>query len=374
MATRKYKPGKDGTYSAKVWDGTYNADGSKHRINLRSKKSSGDLERKVNEFRRLVAEGLNLVRTTYTFGEYAQHWLDTYKSICAPNTRNMYRNIIDKHLYEIADYQLTDIRRSHYQFVINEAANMPRTCQQLVLTFRQIIKAAMSDKYLPSTSIMDICDGVTVPNYRASEKRPLTKAEKEAILKADFTDREKAFVFIIYGCGLRRGEALALDPVDINFKAHSIAVNKSLAFDGNDYYIKSTKSENGERIVPMPAYLSAYLATYIKNLKTPWLFARRDGGRMTKSAYDKMWASIVRKLNKAAGGTDSIKVIHDLTAHVFRHNYCTSLCYQVPDISLKRIATLMGDTLKMVMTVYNHLMEEQQDIKKTVEKALDICG
>ena len=93
---------------------------------------------------------------------------------------------------------------------------------------------------------------------------------------------------------------------------------------------------------------------------------------MTKSSYDKMWASIVRKMNAAAGGTKDLHVIHGLTAHVFRHNYCTALCYQVPAISLKRIAALMGDTLQMVMTVYNHLMEEQKDLSETIENALVI--
>lgn len=45
MAKAKYSKGKDGHFRAKVWDGTYNADGSKHRINLTSKKSSADLEK-----------------------------------------------------------------------------------------------------------------------------------------------------------------------------------------------------------------------------------------------------------------------------------------------------------------------------------------
>ena len=48
MAKAKYKMNSRGEYATKIWDGTYNADGSKHRINLKSKKSSADLEKKVN--------------------------------------------------------------------------------------------------------------------------------------------------------------------------------------------------------------------------------------------------------------------------------------------------------------------------------------
>lgn len=56
MAKAKYSKSKDGYFRAKVWDGTYNADGSKHRINLTSKKSSADLEKKVNALKDKVAK------------------------------------------------------------------------------------------------------------------------------------------------------------------------------------------------------------------------------------------------------------------------------------------------------------------------------
>ena len=49
MATAKYKRGKDGYFQAKVWDGSYLENGKKHYVPLRSKKSSKDLEQKVQE-------------------------------------------------------------------------------------------------------------------------------------------------------------------------------------------------------------------------------------------------------------------------------------------------------------------------------------
>lgn len=65
-------------------------------------------------------------------------------------------------------------------------------------------------------------------------------------------------------------------------------------------------------------------------------------------------------MNHAAGGTDSFPVINGPTAHIFRHNYCTNLCYHVPEISIKKIAQLTEDTEKMVMDVYNHIIEEKE--------------
>ena len=64
--------------------------------------------------------------------------------------------------------------------------------------------------------------------------------------------------------------------------------------------------------------------------------------------------------------------ITGLTAHVFRHNYCTNLCYQIPKISIKRIAQLLGDTEKMVLEVYNHIVLEKEDAAGAVNDAINL--
>ena len=81
---------------------------------------------------------------------------------------------------------------------------------------------------------------------------------------------------------------------------------------------------------------------------------------MTKSSYVKLWAGIQKKMGSP-----------DLTAHIFRHNYCTNLCYQIPTISIKKIAELLGDNEKMVIEVYNHIILEKEDAQKAVEQALN---
>ena len=78
------------------------------------------------------------------------------------------------------------------------------------------------------------------------------------------------------------------------------------------------------------------------------------------SGQPEMWDSIRQKMD-APG----------LTAHIFRHNYCTNLCYQIPVISIKKIAELLGDHEKMVIEVYNHIILEKEDAQKAVEMALN---
>ena len=96
MAKAKYSKGKDGYFRAKVWDGTYNPDGSKHRINLISKKSSADLEKKVNEFNLKVQNAEFTPQANDTFYDYALIWLDTFKTTKELATYKMYETIINK--------------------------------------------------------------------------------------------------------------------------------------------------------------------------------------------------------------------------------------------------------------------------------------
>ena len=61
-----------------------------------------------------------------------------------------------------------------------------------------------------------------------------------------------------------------------------------------------------------------------------------------------------------------VKPIQKLTAHTFRHNYCTELCYQIPTISTKEIARLLGDNEKMVIDVYSHLVEGKENTSEAL--------
>jgi integrase len=192
----------------------------------------------------------------------------------------------------------------------------------------------------------------------------LTDYEKLAITKADFLPMERAFVYILYGCGLRRGEALALTRFDISLERRELSVTKAIAFDVNTPVLKDTKNYK-HRTVPIPDSVYPAIADYIKSMHTTSLFHMKDGSYITNSSLDKMWARIVRKMQAVSEHT-----IEGLTPHIFRHNYCTSLCYQIPSVSIDKIAGLLGDTPKMVIEVYNHEIVEKEKPAETVSAAL----
>lgn len=374
MAKAKYKQREDGRWYTTYWDGTYTPDGKKKRVSVYSTKSSADLEKKVNALKRQAAEKAS--------GEepdeekdmdiylYAKQWLSTYKSSKTTNTKKMYENVIEKYIRKLYGLSIRKIRHSHFQFLLSEASQYPRLCQQVKLCFKQIMKSAARDRYYRKSDLDDLFDGLETPTYRPAERRALTSEEKTAIQEAPFTDRERTFVYIAFGCGLRRGEILALTPFDIDLKRGVIKVTKSIEFDVNTPAEKDTKNYK-HREVPMPPFLLSWMKNH-RFSNGQRIISKLDGSTMTKSSYDKMWRQIKQKIfdTKKKETFETISD-YDLTAHYFRHNYCASLCYQVPTVSIKKIAALLGDSEKMVLEVYNHIVEDNEKVEEALKSAIN---
>ena len=366
-------------WSTKIWDGTFTPDGKKRRKTLSSKKSSADLERKVNEFKEQMKDNKGLVFSNYMFLEYAYHWLEVAKSAKEKNTQAMYQNVIRVHFDFLADVPLTEIRHSHFQQAINNQLDHPRTCKNIDITFKQVIKMAIRDRILPKSAYDDICLDISLPTYQKTEKRPLTDVEKQAVKAVELDEKKMAFLMLLYFCGLRRGEALALTRFDFDFKNKRVNITKNLIFVNGIPEIKPyPKSHNGVRKVPMPDELVKKIQKFVESSDGGPLFTMRNGQLMTKSSYDRMWESILTALNQAVGYNPwsrnrGLPPIQDLTAHIFRHNYCTELCYRIPELSTKMIAKMLGDSEKMVLEVYSHIVDEKEDVFDVINSTLSLA-
>lgn len=363
MAKAKYTKQANGYFQTRVWDGTYK-DGKKHYIFLRSKKSSKDLERMVQEYNDNVRERRNVRQTDVLFSDYAIGWLSVYKAGRSNGTKEMYRKIIDNHFGALDGVKVIDVNQLHYQTIISDAQGKTRTQQQIKLTFQQIMRAAVRDKLYPSNLYEELEEVMEPIRYKSPEKRALTPNEKKALFAADLSPMDRCFVNILYGCGLRRGEALALTRFDVDLKNHQINVNKAVEFLGEKPSIKEPKTRNSYRKVPIPPIVYADIEKYVKSSGTH-LFVNRKKEMLTKSGYRGMWDRILKGMQSV-----SDEPITGLTAHVLRHNYCSNLCYQIPRISIRKIAELLGDTDNMVLNVYNHVVLEKEDAAGAVSDAL----
>lgn len=367
MPKAKYKRRKDGRFGTYVQNG-YLPDGRPNRIPVYAA-SSAELEKKVAEIRYEIGHGTYIAQKDILFIEYAEQWFATYQLQNQPPTQAMYRRMIYKYLKPLHQMPLFNIKKSDIQWVINQNSQHPRTCQQIRLTVRQIIACAIDDGLL----VRDVCRKVKLPTQKKNPdngRRPLTDIEKAAIDSADFTPKQRAYVAILRGCGLRPGEASALKPLDINWKTKTLRVDEAITYDENKVVWKEPKSDAGYREIPMPPFVVDALRAYMPTVRDTVLFPmERKGGPMTKSSRRRFWEGILRKIREAAGETVTSQGIQNqkifgLIQYTFRHNYCTVLYYS--GVSIKEAVRLMGHSdYKLIMEIYAHLDKQKE---KTPEK------
>lgn len=363
----KYTKRADGRYCTHV-DLGYNDCGKRIRKTLYGK-TIKELDEKVLQIK--IDRNSGIIKNKDTnFYTYATCWLNTYKAKSAINTRAMYENILEKHIKNsIGHLTISEITKSDIQSMINEQFEHYETCSKIIMTLKQIFNSAIDDNMIHKSPVK----GITLPPKPVSTKRILTDLEKQAIITAELLPMQRCYLYILFYCGTRREEALALTKQDINLTTHSLIINKAIVFDKNTPVLSKTKNQTSTRTVFIPDAGFKVIYDYIANCRTFYLFTKQDGELMTQSSYTKFWQSIIKQLNRAIMTENQWQAvehmpmnlraknrpIHDLTAHIFRHNYATMLYYS--GISLKKAAALMGHSdTKMIMEVYSHLDEQKE--------------
>jgi len=167
-------------------------------------------------------------------------------------------------------------------------------------------------------------------------------------------------VLFIYYTGIRRGEAVALKWTDIDWKNNYVHINKSVEFIKNQPHVKKPKTENGDRVVPIPYAFMPYLRIMRSRSKTDYIFTQITTGKPhTESSYKKMWDRWFNDFNASLGGTKEYRVTRRFTAHMLRHTYITFLFEnKVPDLIIQNVAGHADITFTRKQ--YTHLREEME--------------
>lgn len=168
----------------------------------------------------------------------------------------------------------------------------------------------------------------------------LSKEEVKLILEAHSNIKHKMMLCLIYSCGLRCGELLALKPLDIDSKRNIVL-------------LKNAKGKK-DRIVPLsPKILQMLRDYYILYKPKIYLF---EGNIPTTSYSEKSLQSVLKQALKK---TNSKKPV---TLHWLRHSYATHLLESGTD--LRYIQELLGHSSSKTTEIYTHVSAKSiQQIK-----------
>ena len=172
---------------------------------------------------------------------------------------------------------------------------------------------------------------------------------KEEYLKfADVMMDKPVFYYafeMLYWCGIREGELLALIPADFDFEKCTVSISKSYQRLNGQDVITSPKTEKSNRIITMPQFLVEEIQDYLKQL-----YGIGKGDRMftiTKSGLHREMDRVAK-----AAGVQRIR-IHDI-----RHS-AVSLLIDM-GFSATAIADRVGHESIDITYNYAHLFPSKQ--------------
>ena len=168
----------------------------------------------------------------------------------------------------------------------------------------------------------------------------LSKEEVKLILNAHSNIKHKMMLSLIYSCGLRCGELLALQPVHIDSKRNIVL-------------LKNSKGKK-DRIVPLSPKILEMLRDYYKIHKPKtYLFEGQNIGLQ----YDARSLQIILKQT-----LQKVGIKKPVTLHWLRHSYATHLLESGTD--LRYIQELLGHNSSKTTEIYTHVSTKSlQQIK-----------
>ena len=107
-------------------------------------------------------------------------------------------------------------------------------------------------------------------NMGVEERREMLFWTKEEYLKFADAMMDKPLSYyafeMLYWCGIREGELLALTPGDFDFEKQTVSISKSYQRIKGQDVITDPKTAKSNRVIQMPAFLCEEMEDYIKSL------------------------------------------------------------------------------------------------------------
>lgn len=214
-------------------------------------------------------------------------------------------------------------------------------------------------------------------------REAITRQQERDFL--EFVENDKHFckyydgIYILFKTGLRISEFVGLTKKNLDFENSRIIVDHQLQRTRDmKYIIEDTKTESGERMVPMTPEVKEAFQRILANRKNPkiepmvdgysgFLFLDKNGRPMVALHWEKYFQHIREKYNKIY----RIQM-PKVTPHVCRHTFCSNMAKS--GMNPKTLQYIMGHSdISVTLNVYTHLNyddaeEEMQKVVGTASK------
>lgn len=185
-------------------------------------------------------------------------------------------------------------------------------------------------------------------------------------------------IYILFKTGLRISEFVGLTKKNLDFENNRIIVDHQLQRTRDmKYIIEDTKTESGERMVPMTPEVKEAFQRILANRKNPkvepmvdgysgFLYLDKNGRPMVALHWEKYFQHIREKYNKIY----RIQM-PKVTLHVCRHTFCSNMAKS--GMNPKTLQYIMGHSdISVTLSTYTHL--NYDDAEEEMQKVVGIAS
>lgn len=300
--------------------------------------------------------GVGFIPKDITFSEWAVKWMETYKKPdVSENTYQISYSIpIHKHIIPyFHKVYLTDIKPINIKSFYTKKQHLSKSMlSKIQICLNGIFESAIDNELCAKNP----CRGISYKSLATKyEKKVYT--DNEILIVEKLAKDVMPEVIILLETGLRRGELLGLTWDDVDLKAKTITVNRSIRYQkGCPHGVECPPKKESYRTNP----LSQQAVQTFKSLKksSKYIFAKEDGMPYLPHNWSNKLKEFMHTLPPE---------IPHLTAHELRHTYGTYLRRHGVDIYT--IQKIMGHKdIQMTTEIYVH---NEIDTLKTALKVID---
>lgn len=332
-----------------------------------------DLMRKLSDKKKQI--DTQTLSPKMRFKEFVNMYLKTYKenSVSPRWYRELSYIANSKIVPEIGNRPLKNISIIDVQNFLNSCA---KHSNEYISKIYQLTVQIFKEAYKNNMTNVDYTIFLKRPKGHAgTPRRSITDYEREVLLnvlnglitekyaytheyeKEPVKHRGNRICKMMLYCGLREKEAINLTWKNVDLSRRTVA-------------IKNTKTEAGNRLIPIPDHLVDELLPYKGDPDS--LVCDNNGKKYTPMAIRCLWANIKRLMNIGMGCEvyrnkliEPLPLADDFYMYNLRHTYCTDL--EKAGVPINIASRLMGHSdISLTAKIYTHASTETLEMARNL--------
>ncbi|MFI7133849.1 tyrosine-type recombinase/integrase [Nonomuraea sp. NPDC050153] len=239
----------DGTWCGQVY--VLTTDGTEKRKTVYGK-TADEARAKIDEMKSKSRQGVPVANRAWKVGEYLDYWLnEVARHSIRKTTYAKYETIVRLYLKpRLGRKRLDRLTVADVQTFLNGMLNGDHAIGTIHV-MRNVLSAALTRAIREEILTRNVARLATLPPLDPQRNRPWTADEARAFLQAARADQlYPAFVLLLVH-GLRRGEALGLRWVDVDFDEGHVDIRRQLVRVGKELHHGPVKTNAGKRSLPL---------------------------------------------------------------------------------------------------------------------------